>query len=404
MSNLEDIFKLFRSKYSLYNNNYIILIQLIAVMDNILQQIHLGTLAERFKEEKIEVETVLSATDNKLIRIGVDTIGDRVCLCELCHNKFEENANTDSSSTSGTSGESMSSRIRTEHALLFNSLTAGGSNSGRLLRAAIGNRRRKNAATGKKRTWTAQFMCLADRFATKVPNASEKQILSKAGLGVRKIKFEIDDNKKTVTNKIMSDVKDNDGVVLGFPQLQGIGGFEMLHCLPNCRDLRLIDCSWSVKDLKSNVGSGQSKIYLRPIQATLSTKSLVAESDSSLKEKCKYCDREILMRKLQNHIFTCNAGRLEESEDEIDPDTVSPDNDNNQRESLHMEGTTRANMPVPESVTSYQGDGDTIFPVGETVSHAPVTPNDHVTVDLTHTDRDDNSGNKTYCTRGCSLL
>ena len=97
---------------------------------------------------------------------------------------------------------------------------------------------------GKKRTWTARFMCLADRFmcladrfAAKVPNASEKQILSKAGLGVKKIKFEIDDDEETVTNKIMSDVKDNDGVVLGFPQLQRIGGFEMLYCLPNCRDL-----------------------------------------------------------------------------------------------------------------------------------------------------------------------
>ena len=120
-------------------------------MDNILQQIHLGTLAERFKEEKIEVETVLSATDNELIPIGVDTISDRVCLCELCRKKFEENANTDSSSTSGASGESMSSRIRTEHALLFNSSTAGGSNSGCLLRAAIGNRQRKYAATGEKK-------------------------------------------------------------------------------------------------------------------------------------------------------------------------------------------------------------------------------------------------------------
>ncbi len=82
---------------------------------------------------------------------------------------------------------------------------------------------------------------------------------------------------------------------------------------------------------------------------------------------------------------------MKESEDGIDPDTVSPDNDNNQRESLHMEGTTQANMPVSESVTSYQGNGDTIVPADETVSHAPVTQNDHVT----HTDSDDNSGNKT---------
>ncbi|CAB4015153.1 Hypothetical predicted protein, partial [Paramuricea clavata] len=108
---------------------------------------------------------------------------------------------------------------------------------------------------------------------------------------------------------------DNELIRIG---VETIGDREQVVKLIVTRDLRLIDCSWSVKDLKSNVGSGQ-------------------KSDSSLKEKCKYCDREILMRKLRDHIFTCNAGLLEESEDEIDPDTVSPDNDNNQRESLHVE-------------------------------------------------------------------
>jgi hypothetical protein len=43
-------------------------------------------------------------------------------------------------------------------------------------------------------------------------------------LGVKKIKFDIDDDEATVANKIMYDFKDNDGVDLGFPQLRGIGG------------------------------------------------------------------------------------------------------------------------------------------------------------------------------------
>ena len=34
----------------------------------------------------------------------------------------------------------------------------------------------------KKRTWTAQFVCLADRLTYKVPTAAEKQVLFKADL------------------------------------------------------------------------------------------------------------------------------------------------------------------------------------------------------------------------------
>jgi hypothetical protein len=51
------------------------------------------------------------------------------------------------------------------------------------------------------------------------------------------------------------------------------------------------------------VGSGQSKIYLRPIQTSLSTKSLVEESDSSLKEKCKFCDRDFDEKATRPHLY-----------------------------------------------------------------------------------------------------
>jgi hypothetical protein len=56
--------------------------------------------------------------------------------------------------------------------------------------------------------------------------------------------------KQSPTKCLMSKIMMVWSLDLGFPQLQGIGGFEMLHCLPNCRDLRLIDCSWTVVKVK----------------------------------------------------------------------------------------------------------------------------------------------------------
>ena len=49
-------------------------------------------------------------------------------------------------------------------------------------------------------------------------------------------------------NKLTSDAKDEFGKPLGFPQLRTCGGFEMLQCLANCRDLSVIGTSWSVRD------------------------------------------------------------------------------------------------------------------------------------------------------------
>ena len=79
--------------------------------------------------------------------------------------------------------------------------------------------------------------------------------------------------------KLVSSEKDDLGDVKGFPQLREAGGFDMLHCLPNCRDLTPHRCSWAAKKLRSNLG-GQSKIYLRPIQ-----------NSCEVKEKCMACKK-----------------------------------------------------------------------------------------------------------------
>ena len=89
----------------------------------------------------------------------------------------------------------------------------------------------------------------------------------------------------------------------------------MMRCLPNCRDLSLINCSWNAKDLRSNLGGGQGKIYLRPIQRSLSTQPMVAESHSGVKEICYMCNKEILVHKLRDHLWSCTEG-LDSGDDE----------------------------------------------------------------------------------------
>ena len=155
----------------------------------------------------------------------------------------------------------------------------------------------------KKRTWTAHMVCLADRLAYKAPTAAEKQLLFKAGLGLKKIKFEVDDDEEAVRKRITSSETEYDSTeVIGFPQLRNCGGFELMHCAANCRELVVIDGSWAVKELKAN-GCPQAKIYLRPIQKSLTTKPLSVEKTSQVREKCISCNKEFLVHELRKHTF-----------------------------------------------------------------------------------------------------
>ena len=44
-------------------------------MDDILRKLNLGTLVDRFNDEKVEVDTVISASDGELAPLSVCTIG-----------------------------------------------------------------------------------------------------------------------------------------------------------------------------------------------------------------------------------------------------------------------------------------------------------------------------------------
>lgn len=52
------------------------------------------------------------------------------------------------------------------------------------------------------------FVCLADRHSFKTPSSLEKQILYMAGLALKKIKLDPDNDEDTVKEKITSGGKD----------------------------------------------------------------------------------------------------------------------------------------------------------------------------------------------------
>ena len=88
---------------------------------------------------------------------------------------------------------------------------------------------------------------------------------------------------------------------IGFPQLKSCGGFELLQCVPNCKILESIECAMAVKTLKTSVGQG--KIYIRPIQRSLSVIPIKQEVlSTTLKEKCIYCGKEFLLKDLRSYI------------------------------------------------------------------------------------------------------
>ena len=118
-------------------------------------------------------------------------------MCQREINTLECATTSARTSSAANHSSSCGSQNQRERAHLFN---IGGNLNASGLRS--GPTRKKE---GRKQTWTGNFLCLGDRHATRVPSANEKQILQKAGLGIKKITFEYDDDEKAVVEKIASD-------------------------------------------------------------------------------------------------------------------------------------------------------------------------------------------------------
>ena len=172
----------------------------------------------------------------------------------------------------------------------------------------------------KKRTWTGQFICLSDRSQEMLPTPSERQVLYNAGLGLRKITFDFQDGENAVYDKLMEEEIKEDGETIGFPALKNSGGFEFLRCIPNCKALETLNCSLDVQSLKTCIGQG--KIYIRPIQKSLSIIPLKRENNGTIiKEKCLNCFKEYSLEELRQHVASCDQN-FESTDDENELSSV----------------------------------------------------------------------------------
>ena len=88
-------------------------------MDSILNQLSLGTLSESFSNERIDPEVALSVSDSALADLGVNTIGDRIRLRELCTSYVSDQRQADEADeNAAASGATMSYRDSVRDSLI----------------------------------------------------------------------------------------------------------------------------------------------------------------------------------------------------------------------------------------------------------------------------------------------
>lgn len=132
------------------------------------------------------------------------------------------------------------------------------------------------AKSSKSVEWNHRFVCLASKSATKVPTKCQKALLQEDGLGEKTLSFPMDTTPTDFRRELCK----------AFPPLIDAGGFELLHCLPNTKDLSLIANtrpSRPIANLQQNTGKG--RIYIRPIQEDLIT---AKDSEDTVEEVNKY--------------------------------------------------------------------------------------------------------------------
>ena len=120
---------------------------------------------------------------------------------------------------------------------------------------------------GKLLSWTVRVFCLSSRYARKVPvSAHEREALILSGLGEKKV---------TIPSIDCSWDDFKDVLIAEFPKLSSIGGFEILRCIPNSKELEIISpsISQSPKLLKGVIANG--RIFIRPIQKDIELDELL---------------------------------------------------------------------------------------------------------------------------------
>lgn len=147
--------------------------------------------------------------------------------------------------------EERSSSVREEQSNLFNW------------------QRKKRAAS--KSLWAHKFVCLSSLAADRVPTSQVgKLLLEEAGLGEKTVTVEDIDSGPEAFRQVL---------LTAYPKLECGGGFELLRCKPQSRDLVLLSprLSFNPRWLKRRVGNG--KVYIRPIQRDLCLEEEAGEEE-----------------------------------------------------------------------------------------------------------------------------
>ena len=114
------------------------------------------------------------------------------------------------------------------------------------------------------------MVCLSSPGDNRVPlTAALKEALIEAGLGAKNI---------VIPDVSCSRDEFWEIIISNYPKLLGCGGFELLRCVANSRQLELISCnaSQSPKLLKAIIGNG--RVFIRPIQKDLDLDPIVDKS------------------------------------------------------------------------------------------------------------------------------
>ncbi|KAL3831514.1 hypothetical protein ACJMK2_023255 [Sinanodonta woodiana] len=236
--------------------------------------------------DDLSLKSCKNLTDVELSRLGISTIGDRV--------RFREKIKQ-----AVTPTERVLSPERTN---LFHPGRA------RYMTQA------SSRSNTKGRTWTVTFVCLADRNACKVHLPHKNQCSRGQGLAKKKHKKK---KKKTTFQGTDSELEVHSKLISsdGFPQLSTAGGFELLYCQSNCRQIEVLKCRWNVDSLKASLGS-QTKIYVRHIQKNLSTEPIIVPEESAVKARCVSCNKDYIISNLRNHVSICSSSVADSSHNE----------------------------------------------------------------------------------------
>lgn len=163
-----------------------------------------------------------------------------------------------------------------------------------------------------KDTWTHEFLVLSSTTDDKTPTARMLQSLQAAGLGRRKIVFK---DKHGDFSHLRSTLEN------AFPKLESQkGAFELLRADRggNARPLLGIPMSntgYTIKDLKEAV-SGNSVIYVRPIQSNIDMTPIVQKIDGdTVYTPCVSCHEDVPLFQMKEHAGVCNGGKLLSSSD-----------------------------------------------------------------------------------------